>query len=441
MEQTLNYFSVCSGIEAFSCAVEPKGWKPVGFSEIEPFPSKLLEDRYPQVKNFGDMTNYESWEVDEAINILVGGPPCQSFSIAGARKGLEDDRGNLSLTFCRIADKFQPDWVIWENVPGVLSTKDNAFGCFLAELCGANEPLQPNGRWDNAGMVSGPKRTATWRVLDAQYFGVPQRRKRVFVLATPNLGDYRCAKALFPVTEGLRWDIAESRKQRKELTSPVGRRSSSNHWEGGPHPSLAQSTSNSGGPGFSDQELFSQGGAGLVSHVYENHPNDSRVKDMGSVASTVSARYGTGGGNTPLVAVYEHHPTDSRVTALGDVSSTVTSKYHKGDTPLVTAFQRSQLRQFGKLEQMEVAPTLGAKTGDKELNLVQDAVVRKLMPLECERLQGFPDNWTKISWRGKTPDECPDGLRYKAIGNSMAVPCMRYLADRIEFVMKSEVVS
>lgn len=433
MEQTINYLSVCSGIEAFSCAVESKGWKPVGFSEIEPFPSKLLEEKYPDVTNFGDMTNYDSWSIDGTVNILVGGTPCQSFSIAGARKGLEDDRGNLALTFCRIADKFQPDWVIWENVPGVLSSRDNAFGCFLAELSGASQALVPDGRWDHAGLVSGPKRQVAWRVLDAQFFGVPQRRKRVFVIATPNTGNLRSAKALFPLTEGLRWDSAESRKPRKDLTSPTGRRTSPNHWEGGPHPTLNQSSC-TGNPGFSNQELFAQRGAYLVPKVYENHPNDSRVKDMGEVASTVSARYGTGGGNTPLV-------TFSSNMSEPDCNDRVTPPVKiggRGNNPPAIAFQRSQLRQYGKLEEMEIAPTLGAKTGDKELNLMQDATVRRLMPLECERLQGFPDNWTQIPWRGKPAEECPDGPRYKALGNSMAVPCMRYLADRIEFVLRSE---
>jgi len=433
MEQTINYLSVCSGIEAFSCAVESKGWKPVGFSEIEPFPSKLLEEKYPDVTNFGDMTNYETWSIDGTVDILVGGTPCQSFSIAGARKGLEDDRGNLALTFCRIADKFQPDWVIWENVPGVLSSRDNAFGCFLAELSGASQAIVPDGRWDHAGLVSGPKRQVAWRVLDAQFFGVPQRRKRVFVIATPNTGNLRSAKALFPVTEGLRWDSAESRKPRKNLTTPTGRRTSPNHWEGGPHPTLNQSSC-TGNPGFSNQELFAQRGAYLVPKVYENHPNDSRVKDMGEVASTVSARYGTGGGNTPLV-------TFSSNMSEPDCNDRVTPPVKiggRGNNPPAIAFQRSQLRQYGKLEEMEIAPTLGAKTGDKELNLMQDATVRRLMPLECERLQGFPDNWTQIPWRGKAAEDCPDGPRYKALGNSMAVPCMRYLADRIEFVLRSE---
>ena len=152
------------------------------------------------------------------------------------------------------------------------------------------------------------------------------------------------------------------------------------------------------------------------------------------MASTVSARYGTGGGNTPLV-------TFSSNMSEPDCNDRVTPPVKiggRGNNPPAIAFQRSQLRQYGKLEEMEIAPTLGAKTGDKELNLMQDATVRRLMPLECERLQGFPDNWTQIPWRGKPAEECPDGPRYKALGNSMAVPCMRYLADRIEFVLRSE---
>ena len=189
-----------------------------------------------------------------------------------------------------------------------------------------------------------------------------------------------------------------------------------------------------GNPGFSNQEVFGQRGAYLVPKVYENHPNDSRVKDMGEVASTVSARYGTGGGNTPLV-------TFSSNMSEPDCNDRVTPPVKiggRGNNPPAIAFQRSQLRQYGRLEEMDVAPTLGAKTGDKELNLMQGATVRRLMPLECERLQGFPDDWKRIAWRGKQPEDCPDGPRYKALGNSMAVPCMKYLADRIDFVMQDK---
>lgn len=193
----MRFGSVCSGIEAASVAFEPLGWSPAWFAEIEPFPCAVLAHRFPSVPNYGDMTALPerilSGEI-EAPEMLCGGTPCQAFSVAGHRKSLDDDRGNLSLIFCEVANAIdsirsvrglQPAIVFWENVPGVLSTKDNAFGCFLAELVGADAPLQSGAdRWPSAGYVVGPKRKAAWRTLDAQHFGVPQRRRRVFVVAS-----------------------------------------------------------------------------------------------------------------------------------------------------------------------------------------------------------------------------------------------------------------
>ena len=193
---SFRFGSVCSGIEAASVAWGSV-WEAAWFSEIEPFPCAVLAYRFPNVPNHGDMSTLParilSGEV-EAPDLLCGGTPCQAFSVAGKRLSLDDDRGNLSLIFCRIANAIdsvraiqrrRPSIVFWENVPGVLSTKDNAFGCFLAELVGADFPLQSGTKgWPSSGYVAGPKRRAAWRVLDAQYFGVPQRRRRVFVIAT-----------------------------------------------------------------------------------------------------------------------------------------------------------------------------------------------------------------------------------------------------------------
>lgn len=198
---TIRFGSVCSGIEAASVAFGPLGWKAAWFSEIEPFPCAVLQHHFPDVPNLGDMTTLperiRSGEV-EAPDMLCGGTPCQAFSVAGLRKSLDDERGNLSLVFCEIADAIDsirsvrgldPVIVFWENVPGVLNTKDNAFGCFLGELVGADAPLSSGaGRWPSAGVVTGPKRKAAWRVLDAQHFGVPQRRRRVFVVASARDG-------------------------------------------------------------------------------------------------------------------------------------------------------------------------------------------------------------------------------------------------------------
>lgn len=206
----LRFGSVCSGIEAASVAWRPLGWEPAWFSEIEPFPCAVLAHRFPSVENLGDMRRIPLLVNSGGIeppDILCGGTPCQAFSVAGKRRSLDDERGNLSLIFCEIANAIdnirdlfglKPTIVFWENVPGVLSTRDNAFGCFLAELVGADAPLSSGaGRWPSVGYVAGPKRNAAWRVLDAQHFGVPQRRRRVFVVACAVGGGIDPAKVLF----------------------------------------------------------------------------------------------------------------------------------------------------------------------------------------------------------------------------------------------------
>lgn len=228
----MRYGSVCSGIEAASVAWHPLGWEAAWLAEIEPFPSAVLGHHYPSVPNYGDMTaladRVSKLEI-EAPNVLVGGTPCQAFSVAGLRQSLDDDRGQLTIKFLELADAIdnvrrtrgEPECIIvWENVPGVLSTKDNALGCFLAGLAGESEPLLPaGGKWSNAGCVFGPTRTVAWRVLDAQYFGVAQRRRRVFVIASAR-DDFNPAAVLFEF-DGVRRDIAPSRTQRKDVAAGI----------------------------------------------------------------------------------------------------------------------------------------------------------------------------------------------------------------------------
>lgn len=173
----LVYGSVCSGIEAATAAWEPLGWQPAFFAEIEPFPSAVLAHHYPAVPNLGDMTAIDGSAWRGKIDVLVGGTPCQAFSVAGRRRSLDDARGNLALTFVDLADAIDPAWIVWENVPGVLSTRDNAFGCLLGGLAGEDGPLlPPGGRWADAGAVFGPARTVAWRVPD-DYTRIPWRRK------------------------------------------------------------------------------------------------------------------------------------------------------------------------------------------------------------------------------------------------------------------------
>lgn len=277
----MKYGSVCSGVEAATVAWHDLGFEPQWFSEVDAFPSAVLQHHYPTIPNHGDMTKFKEWNTDEqTIDLLVGGTPCQSFSVAGLRQGLEDPRGNLMLTYLAMADRFKPKWLVWENVPGVLSSNGGRdFGTFLGAL----------------GKIG---YGFSWRILDAQYFGVPQRRRRVFVVGC--LGDWRSAASV----------------------------------------------------------LFEPESFG------------------------VSAAKGT----------------------------------------------------------EEVAPCLTASSGrrynDSDIIISEGGRPRWSTSIETERLQGFPDDYTQISWRGKEPEDCPNGHRYKAMGNSMAVPVMKWIGERIQQVEK-----
>lgn len=410
----MNYLSVCSGVEAATVAWHSLGWKPVGFSEIEKFPSAVLQHHYPQVQNYGDMTKYKEWDINESVGLLVGGTPCQSFSVAGLRKGLEDPRGNLALTYVGILDRFRPKWFIWENVPGVLSSnRGRDFGSFLGAVaeCGYG---------------------FAYRVLDAQYFGVPQRRRRVFVVGC--LGDWESpAKVLFEPDCLLR-DNKKSREKRERTTSYLERGIA----YGGSDGECADTVTSkwakgSGGPSGDECGLF------VAQKVYETHPADSRVKEMGDVCQTVTSRWGTGGGNVPLVQAYSlredakannFSATPLHVTpALQALRPSVQS--HHAQTFVVdrAAFNQGTNALYEpKMEESDTMPTLVSKGPHAVMN---DMAVRRLTPVECERLQGFPDDYTRIPW-GK--GDTPDSHRYKAMGNSMAVPCMEWIGKRIQEV-------
>jgi DNA (cytosine-5)-methyltransferase 1 len=229
---SMTFGSVCSGIEAASVAFAPLGWVAAWLAEIDKFPGAVLAHHYPNTPNLGDMTKIAravlTSEV-EAPDVLCGGTPCQAFSVAGLRQSLADARGNLTLKFVELADAIDhvrglagkpACTILWENVPGVLSTKDNAFGCFLAGLAGEDDPLQPPGeKWANAGCVYGPTRAIAWRTLDAQYFGLAQRRRRVFVVASARQG-FDPATVLFE-WDGVRRDSAPSRKAGEVVTPTI----------------------------------------------------------------------------------------------------------------------------------------------------------------------------------------------------------------------------
>lgn len=238
----LTYGSVCSGIESASVAWHPLGWRAEWFAEIEPFPSAVLAYRWPEVSNLGDMTKLARQVLAGSIaapEVLVGGTPCQAFSVAGMRAGLDDPRGQLTIKYVELADAVDhvrtargeaECIVVWENVPGVLSDKGNAFGCFLGALVGESDALLPaGGKWTDAGCVYGPRRTAAWRVLDAQYFGLAQRRRRVFVVASARTG-FDPAAVLFE-REGVRRDTAPRRGEGQDIACTLDART-----EGGGFP-------------------------------------------------------------------------------------------------------------------------------------------------------------------------------------------------------------
>lgn len=467
----MRFGSVCSGIEAASVAWEPLGWQSAWLAEIETFPSAVLANHYPDVPNYGDMTTLPnrilSGEI-EAPDVFCGGTPCQAFSVAGKRQSLDDARGNLSLTFCEIANAIDsvrtiPTIIFWENVPGVLNTKDNAFGCFLAGLAGEDLPLQPSGkRWTNAGIVLGPKRAVAWRVLDAQHFGLAQRRKRVFVVASARDG-FDPAKVLFEF-DGLRRDSAPSRKAGKEVTELAG--------------TLAANGGGLNRPAGNCNELdfcvVGTIGARMCrsigaqdadcGHLLPVPFNKQRIGEYSNedVASTCAARdykdatdlvtYGIpgnwigrapeNGGNavepmrdiapcqtkTDVHAVYCVHGTQDPCTS--ETTAFALGRNNGGENAVLQPIgldeeQNAMIEAFGTLK----ARTAG---GGFEGSVMQSNMqVRRLTPTECERLMGFPDGYTAIPWRNKPADECPDGPRYKALGNSWAVPVVRWIGERI----------
>lgn len=386
----MKYGSLCSGIEAASVAWEPLGWQPAWFAEIEPFPCAVLSHHWPHVPNHGDMTQLVGKILNgsvEAPDVLVGGTPCQAFSVAGLRGSLDDERGNLTLVLIRILDAIDfirarngqpPCILVWENVPGVLNTKDNAFGCFLGGLAGEDMPLVPVWqKWANAGCVLGHKRRIAWRILDAQYFGVPQRRRRVFLIASAGIASP--TEILFE-RQGEAGDFGAGAETRE------------------------------------DPAAFIEGSFG----TYRQSAVGGTVKASGGALQ--------GGSETLLVVHGRQTPCTS------DKAFTLDCQ-HNGNTNVVCIHGNTIGRQpenggngTGAIQD-GTSYTLTAT----DRHAVSDGLqVRRLTPTECERLQGFPDNHTLIPWRGKPAAECPDSPRYKAIGNSMAVPVMRFIGKRIQ---------
>jgi len=435
----VNYLSVCSGIEAASYAWHPLGWNAVAFSEIEPFPSAVLAHHYPSVPNWGDMTKFKDWP-DADVDVLVGGTPCQSFSVAGLRAGLDDPRGNLMLVFGAIADRYRPRWLVWENVPGVLSSNGGRdFGSFLGLL----------------GLIG---YGFAYRVLDAQYFGLAQRRKRVFVVGC--LGDWRRAAAVLFERSSLSGHPAPSREARETTSARaavsvdggcavVGKRATLEAFGG----------NNQSGPIDVSTACNAHGGTGrldfesetflLVAHAFDARQAD--VLQYGDMSGpldtngyTIAFAWQAGGGSTSsgafsndlsptlpknqtMAVAFQSNANDG----IGlDISPTIrTGTGGKHGNPPAVAFD-----VYNQSETGNIAHTLRVSTDNglqSTPHVSAGMQVRRLTPRECERLQGFPDDYTLVPYRGKP---VADGPRYKALGNSFAVPVVSWIGRRIDMV-------
>ena len=516
----MRYASVCSGVEAASLAWMPLGWEAVWFSEIEPFPCAVLKERFPDVPNLGDMTEIKGEKYHGTVDLLVGGTPCQGFSVAGKQGGLNDSRSALCLAYCGLLETMRPRWFVWENVPGVFSTNQGEdFRAFL-------------GKIDEIGY------SVAWRVLDAQYVrvdgfprAVPQRRRRVFVVG--HLGDWRYPASVLFEPGCLPGDTPPRRVKGQGTAGDFEKSAgvSGRLWDAtGVNPTFNQCGAGSGIIGASNQELFSQNANGLViesgkgfyteaesaqtleAHedqhrrniicrdivptldasypAHLNHQDtgkliietpkfwngddvsttlteafaDDRMPDKGKLpcvicratqqgnaesmtdcCPTITEAAGKSGNNLPLVQ--ECFPINSMIIGKnvkvgdrqttgignnGDPLPTISSAHHHAVAVAENIIGRKEnTGANGTGAQVELAYTQNA-TGVMGVSV--NTSVRRLLPVECERLMGFPDNWTQIPWRGKSAEDCPDSPRYKACGNSMCVNVMRWVGMRIENV-------
>ena len=474
----MRYLSLFSGIEAASVAWEPLGWEPAAFAEIDEFPSAVLAERYPEVTNVGDVTKMNWKKYRGKVDLVVGGSPCQSFSIAGKREGLQGESG-LMFEYIRAVREVRPRWFLWENVPGALSSENGeAFRQLLSEM-------------DKLGYG------LAWRVLDAQFFGVAQRRRRLFLVG--RLGACPPVEVLIE-PESMRGDHTSSREKREAIAaaarrSPAcagfkfnqGAGSGSIGFEREQSPTCTADWHNPGVLAFAQNtrdEVRTQGD-GTISGALSAHPGMKQTTYVCETAHTGSNGLGVYetslmttldtnnstavavdpviyigddnakaaidedmcgslkvGGSAPLIAQNDGclTPWDAQSRRIHD---------YNGSWPTLCAGERGRLGYvfIGESDREDNRDSnrgrirregrgglhkQGDSSSDGNGSDRSKYVVRRLTPVECERLQGFPDDWTKIPYRGKPAEECPDGPRYKAIGNSMAVPVMRWIGERIE---------
>tara|TARA_R110000868_G_scaffold159192_5_gene387841 strand:+ start:5001 stop:6215 length:1215 start_codon:yes stop_codon:yes gene_type:complete len=404
----MKYLSVCSGIEAATVAWHPLGWEAAAYSEIEKFPSAVLAHHYPTVPNLGDMTKFKEWDFD-SIDLLAGGTPCQSFSVAGLRKGLEDPRGNLALVYCGILDRFRPQWFVWENVPGVLSSNSGRdFGSFLGALAELGYGF-------------------AYRVLDAQYFGVAQRRKRVFVVGY--LGDWRPAAEVLFEPESVRGDPAPSREKGEKIANCFTS-SPSQHRSPNEDATLITTNRMVAFGEYSDD--------GTASAMKARDYKDATDLVVQPIAYNITFCDANGTrSDRPDGGLYVNEVSVTNTLTKAGIGTNIVQ-------PILLGGWDYENNAHGPDDVtgllLKGSPTGGGRPLPaiaiaQPISFSGQMSVRRLTPVECERLQGFPDGYTDIRLKDK---DTPDGPRYKALGNSMAVPVMAWIGKRINDYMEKQ---
>jgi len=412
----VRYLSLFSGIEAASVAWQSLGWLPVAFAEIEPFPCAVLAHHYPDVPNLGDVTKIAPVDIAPLgrIDVVVGGSPCQDLSVAGQRKGLAGERSSLFHEQIRIFHAARhfcgARWLIWENVPGAFSSNGGAdFSFVVGAMAGCKLPLPGKG-WGGEGVALGEHGLVEWSVLDAQWFGLAQRRKRVF--AVLDAGNWPNRPPVLLERDSMRGDTAPRRTSGKGTAATLASGAYQVGREDIPDTGMCL---NAGGMGRQDAE------SEILIPVMAFQCHGGSVGEMGTLRATDSVQSGV-----PFtLAIHGSQAPDVLARNQGQENAvyTLASRGRPGGHNL-------EYRSDGTANAL-LTPN-GNRAGIGVGAIAHQSTVRRLTPRECERLQGFPDDYTRIAWRGKPAEQCPDSPRYRALGNSMAVPVMRWIGQQID---------
>ena len=400
----MRYLSLFSGIEAATQAWQPLGWECVGVSEIEPFPCAVLAHHYPDVPNLGDVTKITEQQIKDLgqIDLVVFGSPCQNLSVAGNRKGFDGEQSSLFYDSIRIIQYARKHcgarFALWENVPGAFSSNKGAdFAAVVEQMAGLSDVDVPTNGWGKEGAAVGENGLLEWSVLDAQWFGLAQRRKRVFAIV--DFGDWASRPPILLERESLRGDPAPSRETRESVAADVG----------------ASATKR----GFDKQRIGQYADNNVASTCAARDYKDATDLVVEPVAYPINTMTCQG------------RPSDNGRMGLGlgdngDPCPTITSAHSHA---VAFALNNDTTPKF--CEELSMTLKIGGQGGSNAI-VSTGSVVRRLTPKEAERLQGFPDNFTQIPYRNKSADDCPNGVRYKALGNSMAVNVMVWIGQKIQ---------